>query len=74
MASEVRREVFLLLAVVIAVDVLFGALFFVARLRTASEAVKLGFTAVWTLATLGVVLRGLTRVRRARLTSSASRL
>lgn len=74
MASEVRREVFLLLAVVIGVDVLFGALFFVARLRTASEAVKLGFTAVWTLATLGVVLRGLSRVGRARLTSSAPRL
>lgn len=74
MAAEVRREVFLLVAVVIAIDVLFVALFFVARLRTASEAVKLGFTAIWTLATLGVVLRGLTRVRRARLPSSASRL
>ena len=74
MASEARREVFQLVAVVIAVDVLFVALFFVARLRTASEGVKLGFTALWTLATLGVVLRGLTRVRRTRLTSSASRL
>jgi hypothetical protein len=73
-AAEARREVLLLIAVVIAVDALFVALFFVARLRTASEAVKLGFTAIWTLATLGAVLRGLTRVRRARLTSSASRL
>ena len=74
MASETRREVLLLVGVVIAIDVLFMLLFFVARLRTASETVKLGFTAAWTLSTLGVVLRGLTRVRRARLTSSASRL
>jgi hypothetical protein len=73
-AAEVRREVFVLVAVVIAIDLLFVALFFVARVRSASPTVKLGFTAIWTLATLGAVLRGLTRVRRARLTSSASRL
>jgi hypothetical protein len=73
-AGDARREVFSLVAVVVAVDVIFVALFFLAKLRTASESVKLGFTAIWTLATLGAVLRGLTRVRRARLTSSASRL
>ena len=58
MASDARREVLLLVVVVIGVDALFVALFFVARLRAASEVVKLAFTAVWTLATLGVILRG----------------
>jgi NhaP-type Na+/H+ and K+/H+ antiporter len=68
-----RREVLLLVAMVLAVDLVFVAVYFVAGLRTASDSVKVGFTALWTLATLGVVIRGLTRVRRARINPPSGR-
>jgi hypothetical protein len=67
MRESVRREVLTLIVLVIAVDLVFIAGYFLARLERSSGAVKLGFTVLWTLATLGVVIRGLTRVRRARL-------
>ena len=65
--KPVGREVLLLVGVVLLVDVLFVAVYFWANLRIAPDAVKLAFTAVWTLVTLGVVIRGLSRVRKARL-------
>ena len=67
MSESVRREVVTLIVLVVGVDLLFIAGYFLAGLQAASGAVKLGFTVLWTLATLGVVIRGLTRVRRARL-------
>ncbi|HEX5574302.1 MAG TPA: hypothetical protein VFX42_00410 [Gemmatimonadales bacterium] len=67
MRNPARREVLLLVAMVLVVDLVFVAAYFLARLRTSSDSVKLGFTALWTLATLGVVLRGLTRLRRSRI-------
>jgi hypothetical protein len=67
MRGTVRREVLLLVAMVVVVDLVFVAAYFVARLPTSSDSVKLGFTALWTLATLGVVIRGLTRLRKTRI-------
>jgi hypothetical protein len=58
-----KRELFLLLATVLAVDALFIAAYFLFHLDAAGDAVKMGYTAVWTVATLLVVLRGLTRIR-----------
>lgn len=69
---ELRREVLWLVVAVIAVDAIFVGAYFVGRVGSASDPLKLGFTAVWTLVTLGVVIRGLTRVRRARLNSSVT--
>jgi hypothetical protein len=68
--DPVRREVLWLVLAVVAIDVVFVALYFLARLPAASDAVKLAFTALWTLITLAVVIRGLSRVRSARLRKS----
>ena len=73
MRESVRREALTLIVLVVAIDLLFIAGYFLAGLRAASGAVKLGFTVLWTLATLGVVIRGLTRVRRARLAPPTAR-
>jgi hypothetical protein len=69
-----RREVIVLVALVLAVDLVFVAAYFLTRVRSASDAVKLGFTVLWTLATLAVVVRGLTRLRKARLQIPSSRV
>jgi hypothetical protein len=61
--DRVRREVLILVALVLAVDGLFIAGYFVGGLTLAAAPVKLGFTALWTLVTLAIVLRGLTRIR-----------
>jgi hypothetical protein len=68
-AERLKREVLWLVAAVLLVDALFVAVFFLAGLRTTTDTVKVGFTVVWTLVTLGVVLRGLSRIRRVRLDS-----
>jgi hypothetical protein len=73
MSGTVRREVLLLVAMVLVVDLVFVAAYFVARVRTSSDPVKVGFTALWTLATMGVVIRGLTRLRRARIHPPSAR-
>ncbi len=65
-ADAVRREVFVLVGSVLAVDAIFLLVYFVTPLRAAWGAVKFGYTLVWTLATLAVVLRGLARIRTAR--------
>jgi hypothetical protein len=68
-AERVRREVVWLVGGVLLIDVVFAATYFLADLRNTTDAGKLAFTAVWTLATLYVVLRGLSRIRRLRLES-----
>jgi hypothetical protein len=65
--KPVWREVLLLVGVILLVDAIFIAAYFVGEVRTVSDPAKLAFTAVWTLATLAVVIRGLSRVRKARL-------
>jgi len=62
----VKREALVLVGLVLAVDAIFVALYFLAGGRLASDGAKLAFTVVWTVMTLAVVLRGLTRIRRAR--------
>jgi hypothetical protein len=65
--SGLRREVLALVVLVLVVDLVFVAAYFIGQFQTASDARKLAFTTVWTLVTLAVVIRGLSRVRRARL-------
>ena len=69
MAERLRREVLWLVGAVLLVDLVFAATYFLADLRNTTDARKVAFTAVWTLATLYVVLRGLSRIRRLRLES-----
>ena len=72
MKETARRELFGLVGSVLLVDLLFMAGFFLGNVRTSSSPAKLGFTVLWTLVTLAVVLRGLIRLRRARVRSPAS--
>jgi hypothetical protein len=67
LSGQLRREVLWLVVVVLAVDGVFAGTYFLGRVRSAPDPVKVAFTALWTLVTLGVVIRGLSRVRRARL-------
>ena len=71
MRDRVRHEVLLLVGLVLVVDILFIAAYFAAGVRAASDPLKLGFTALWTLVTLLLVIRGISRVRRARLEKSS---
>ena len=64
--ADIRRQVVVLVLLVLAVDAVAIALFYLLGLDEASTGVKLGFTALWTVATLAVVLTGLTRIRQAR--------
>ena len=64
--KRVKREVLWLVIAVLLVDALFVVLYFLAGMRSASDFGKIGFTALWTLVTLAVVLRGLARVRSVR--------
>lgn len=66
MAGTPRREFILLVAVVLVVDAVFVAAYFLGGIRGASGTAKLVFTVVWTLATLAIVIAGLTRIRGAR--------
>jgi len=62
----VRRELGLLIGLVVVVDVVFFGIYLMAGLGRAAPGVKLGFTVVWTVATLAVVLPRLTRIRELR--------
>ncbi len=62
----VRRELLLLVVAVVVVDAMFVAGYLLFHLAAASTTAKLGYTAVWTVVTLAVVLRALTRIRSMR--------
>jgi hypothetical protein len=62
----VRREVLILVGLVVVIDVVFIAAYFLGGIDRSSDQMKLLFTVVWTVITLVVVLRGLLRIRRAR--------
>ena len=64
--GRLRREVLTLLGLVVAVDALFIGGYLLADVARASATAKAGYTAVWTVAVLLVVLRGLSRVRAER--------
>ncbi|HEU5303289.1 MAG TPA: hypothetical protein VFU40_01485 [Gemmatimonadales bacterium] len=51
---------------VVLVDAVFIAIYFLGRLPHASDGAKAGFTLGWTLVTLLIVIRGLSRIRSAR--------
>jgi hypothetical protein len=61
-----RRELFLLLAMVLVVDAVFYAGYFLFHLDVAGDGAKIGFVAAWTIVTLLVVLRRLARIRSLR--------
>jgi membrane protein DedA with SNARE-associated domain len=62
----VRPEVLILVGLVVFIDVVFIAAYFLGGIDRSSDQMKLLFTVVWTVVTLVVVLRGLLRIRRAR--------
>lgn len=66
-AGRLRREVLALVGLVLAVDAVFLAGYFLGGLSRRPHGVKLAYAAVWTLVTLLIVLRGLARVRAERL-------
>jgi hypothetical protein len=68
-STSTKKEVLGLIGLVIALDVVFVVAYFLLRIRHASDTAKLTFTVVWTLAVLIVSLRGLSRIRTARLGS-----
>ncbi len=63
----VKREALVLVGLVLAIDAIFLGTYFLAGIERASDGVKLGFTVIWTVANLVVVIRGLGRIRSARL-------
>ena len=65
--KRVKREVLWLVIAVLLVDAVFIIGYFMAQVRGASNLGKMIFTALWTLVTLAVVIRGLARVRSVRL-------
>jgi hypothetical protein len=65
-SQRVKREVFMLVALVLVVDGLFIAGYFAAGLVRASDVTKLVYTAAWTAITMLVVLRGLAHIRALR--------
>ena len=64
--GTVKRQLLLLVAAVVVVDALFIAGYFLFRLSDAGHAARIAYTAAWTVATLLIVLRFLTRIRSLR--------
>jgi hypothetical protein len=62
-ADRVKRQVVMLVVMVLLVDGIFIGGYFAVGLIRASVAAKVGYTAIWTLVTMVVVLRGLSRIR-----------
>jgi hypothetical protein len=67
-----KREVLTLVVLVLLVDGVFVAIYYAAALEAASGRVRMGYTILWTVATLVVVLRSLGRIRSARVRSRRS--
>lgn len=67
MSRPRARAVLTLVALILTVDVVFVAAYFLAGIRGAPAAGKLAFTVLWTVVVLLVVIRGLSRVRSTRL-------
>jgi hypothetical protein len=64
---SVKREALALVVLILTVDAVFVGAYFLAGLPRAASGPRLGFTIAWTLVTLAVAVRGLTRIRRARI-------
>jgi hypothetical protein len=61
-----RRQLALLVGLVVAVDALFFGIYALSGVSRASPGARLGFTVLWTAATLAVVLPRLSRIRALR--------
>jgi predicted membrane protein len=70
-ARAMRRHLLEMIGLVIALDAITIGIFYAVGMRSRSRRVQLVFTAVWTVLTLLVVLRGMGRVRAARLSRRA---
>jgi hypothetical protein len=66
-SGGLKREVLALVGLVLAVDAVFIAGYYLAGLARATTGVKLGYTVLWTAVILAVVLRSLGRVRAERI-------
>jgi hypothetical protein len=66
-SGGVKREILVLVGLVLAVDAAFIAGYYLGGLARATIGVKLGYTVLWTAAILVVVLRSLGRVRSERI-------
>ena len=66
-ARAMRRHLLEMIALVIALDAVTIGIYYAAAMKSRSSKVQLAFTGVWTVLTLLVVLRGMGRVRAARL-------
>ena len=64
--TPVGRDALLLVGLVLLVDAIFVVAYYLGHLRTLSDPAKVAFTVVWTLVTLAVVIRGLSRIRKPR--------
>lgn len=71
--TALRREVLALVLLVVLIDAAFIAVYVGARLAWAGSGLKVGFTVLWTVVTLLVVLRSLGRIRATRLRLRRSR-
>lgn len=63
---EMKRQLLLLVGLVIAVDTIAIAAWFLAGIRGRGEGVQLLFAIVWTVATLAVVVVSMRKIRDAR--------
>ncbi len=64
--AGMRRQLLIMVALVVVVDTIAIAIFHLAHIDRASDNTRTAFVAVWTLIVLMVVLPGLRRIRRAR--------
>jgi len=71
--AALRREVLALVFLVVLIDAAFIGVYVGTRLAWAGSGLKVGFTILWTVVTLLVVLRSLGRIRAARLRLRRSR-
>ena len=60
---EIRRHLLVMVVLVLLIDAIAVAVFATLGIERAPRDRKMAFTAVWTIATLAVVLNGLYRIR-----------
>jgi hypothetical protein len=71
--GALRREVLVLVGLVLGADAVFMAAYFLFHLADRSPGARVGFTAGWTLVTLAIALRSLVRIRASRLPGRGAR-
>lgn len=64
--AEMRRQLLIMIALVAAVDVIAIAAWFLAGIRGRGQGVQLLYAILWTVATMGVVVVSMRKIRDAR--------